>query len=216
MAKAKKIIEDKAKKNIKRRSLQPYEAIEPKIKELISMLDAQRDLIDATVKEYEDRQKAKKKADIKEYYDRKAVVLGDLKEAFFPRIFDEKWLNKTVTGAKYREEILEAIGRAQADVEKLQELHTPFINTVLEKYSETFSYEAAVEKNTELMEASARAGMTGDAPERIAVSVSSESVPVAGDQGILLKVYASSAQLTQITDFMKAIGVSYEIGRMYV
>ena len=41
---------------------------------------------------------------------------------------------------------------------------------------------------------------------------SQEVKPTANaDEGTLLKVYATQYQLNQITDFMKAIGVTYEV-----
>ena len=63
--KAKKVIED-ARKAYKARCLEPYEAIEPQIKELTSLIEQQRLQIDATVKELECRQKEAKKKDYKE------------------------------------------------------------------------------------------------------------------------------------------------------
>jgi len=208
MAKAKKIIEDR-RKEFKKKCLQPYDAVEPQIKELTDMLEEQRKIIDATVKDYEDRRKAEKKAEIKAYYDKKAGELGALADTVFSGIFQENWTNKSTPKAKYQEEIVTAIGQAKADMDRLRGLQTPFIDTVLEKYAQTLSYEEAAAKNTELLEASAQAGIA--AGGTAAVSESS-TVNASADDGTILKVYATPSQLTQITDFMKAIGVTYEIG----
>lgn len=75
--KVKKVIED-ARKAYKARCLAPYDALEPEIKELVDMVEKQRVLIDETVKDYETRQKEAKELEVRKYYDRKAVVLGNL------------------------------------------------------------------------------------------------------------------------------------------
>ena len=70
MNKAKKVIED-CRKAYKAQCLAPYEALEPQVKELVSMIEEQRLLIDETVKEYENRQKQEKEVAVKTYYDKK-------------------------------------------------------------------------------------------------------------------------------------------------
>ena len=54
--KVKKAISD-AEKTYKTKCLEPYEAVKPQIKELIDLVENQRVLIDATVKDFENRQK---------------------------------------------------------------------------------------------------------------------------------------------------------------
>ena len=52
-------------------------------------------------------------------------------------------------------------------------------------------------------------GVTGQLPVAEAVA---EKKPVPSADGTVLRVYANQYQLTQITDFLKAIGVTYEVG----
>ena len=73
--KAKKVVED-ARKAYKARCLEPYEAIEPQIKELIGLIEERRQQIDETVKEYEGRQKEAKEKEVREYFDRVSGSLG--------------------------------------------------------------------------------------------------------------------------------------------
>lgn len=62
----------------KAKCLEPYEAMELQIKELVEMIESQRGLIDDTVKDFESRQKAEKELEVKAYYDKKAFVLGGI------------------------------------------------------------------------------------------------------------------------------------------
>ena len=88
--KVKKVIDD-ARKAYKARCLAPYAALEPQIKELVDMVEKQRVLIDETVKDFETRQKEEKELEVRKYYDRKAVVLGNLADALYSKLFDKKW-----------------------------------------------------------------------------------------------------------------------------
>ena len=65
LAMAKKLIEDR-RKEFKKRCLAPYSAVESKIKELVTMIEEQRSIIDDVVKDYTDRQKGEK--EVKAYY----------------------------------------------------------------------------------------------------------------------------------------------------
>ena len=98
--KAKKVIED-ARKAYKAKCLEPYEAMEPQIKELVEMIESQRGLIDDTVKDFESRQKAEKELEVKAYYDKKAFVLGEYAEPLYAKLLDVKWLNASTAKAKY-------------------------------------------------------------------------------------------------------------------
>ena len=103
LAKAKKIVEDQ-RKAFKAKCMEPYDAIEPHVKELVAMIEEQRVAIDDVVKDYTDRQKAEKEAKIKAFYDKKAHVLGDLAEPLFEKLLDQKWLSAS-SGNKYQEEL---------------------------------------------------------------------------------------------------------------
>ncbi len=214
--KVKKIIED-ARKAYKARCLAPYEALEPQIKELVDMVERQRMMIDDTVKDYEARQKKARELEIKKYYDRKAVILGDLAEAFYPKLFDKKWVNASAGRAKYEESIQAAINGVYNDIEAIKAMVSPFTDTLLQFYAETLSLDAVKKKNAELTKAASTAGLT--TVEEAAAAVGAVipapavkvKVPVNAADGVAMKIYASQNQLNQITDFMKAIGVRYEL-----
>ena len=140
-----------------------------------------------------------------------SFVLGDLAVVLYEKLLDQKWLNKTASKAMVEEEIQAAINKAADDIAAVKEMNSPFMNTLLETYASTLSLDGAKAKHTELMEAAAKAGMnrqTDSAPAQEAVR---EQVTADSGEGVIFKVYGSQSQINQVMDFMKAIGVSYEI-----
>ncbi len=214
--KVKKVIED-ARKAYKARCLAPYDALEPEIKELVDMVEKQRVLIDETVKDYETRQKESKELEVRKYYDRKAVILGNLADVLYPKLFDKKWTNATTARNKYEEGIMAAINTAAADVDEIRSMNTPFVDTLLEVYVETLSMEQVKTKQTELDEAAKKASLTTVEEAAVVLgspieaTVKAEQAPANAEDGVAMKIYATQNQMNQITDFMKAIGVRYEL-----
>jgi hypothetical protein len=213
--KAKKVIED-ARKTYKAKCLEPYEALEPQIKELVEMIESQRTLIDDTVKEFEERQKAEKAAEVKAYYDKKAFVLDKYAEPLYAKILDPKWLNASTTKAKYEEEVQLAINHALYELNEIKAMGSPFVDTLIEIYISSLSMKQVKEKNEELISAYDKVRLTQQpAAENVSpvLAVDSHETKVAANQdgGMVLKIYATQYQLNQITDFMKAIGVTYEV-----
>ena len=193
--KAKKVIED-ARKAYKAKCLEPYEAMEPQIKELVEMIESQRGLIDDTVKDFESRQKVEKELDAK--------------------LLDAKWLNVSTAKAKYEEGVQIAINNALSDINAIKAMESPFVDTLIETYLSSLSMEQVKAKNEELTAAHNKAGLSqtpvSENVSPIQAVPSQEVKPTANaDEGTLLKVYATQYQLNQITDFMKAIGVTYEV-----
>lgn len=213
--KVKKVIED-ARKAYKARCLAPYDALEPDMKSLVDMVEKQRTLIDDTVKEYEARQKDAKEQEIKKFYDRKAIVLGDLAERLYPAILDSKWLNASFQKSKYEEEIITAITSAAADLEEIHALKSPFVDTLIELYCQTRSLDRVKEKQLELEEAANKANLTTNITTpaienpylpHLEISNKASTLP---DDRVVLRLIATQSQLNQVTDLMKAIGIQYE------
>ncbi len=213
--KAKKVVED-ARKAYKARCLKPYEAIEPQIKELTGLIEERRQQIDETVKEYEGRQKEAKEKEVREYYNRVSGSLGSDADKIYQKVFDPKWTNASTNAAKYREEIQIAVASAARDLESIKALDSPFEDTLKEVYLETLSMDAVLQKNGELKEATGKAGLIGAADGNAGMvpaptAMSSETPEADETEGTLVRIHASQARLKQICDFMKAIGVTYEI-----
>lgn len=94
---------------MKKRYLAPYEDFEKQAKELTGLIDAQSAKIDAQVKEFEQREKDDKQAEIKAIYDE---VIGDFKDLIpYERLHDPKWLNKGMSLKAVRAAMEDTIAR---------------------------------------------------------------------------------------------------------
>ena len=213
--KAKKVVDD-ARKVYKARCLEPYEAIEPKIKELTELIEERRRQIDDTVKDFERRSKEEKEKEVREYYDRISECFGTNADRIYQKIFDPKWTNASTGISKYREAVQIVVASVRSDLDRIAALDTPFGDTLRETYLETLSMDAVLQKDSELKEAAGKAGLTeSERPVQVNVSSSStvpDSRPIADEnEGTLVRIHASQPRLNQICDFMKVIGVEYEI-----
>lgn len=208
--KVKKAITD-AEKAYKAKCLEPYEAIRPQINELVDLVEEQRLLIDSTVKDFETRQKEEKEKQVRKYYDRKAVVLGTYADSLYVKLFDKKWTNATTGKAKYEEAIQIAINQAVMDLETIKSWVSPFAETLIETYVMTLSVDKAKEKDLQLTEAAKKAGLTNQTGEANGNTTPTTSAITDAEQGMTMRIFASQNQMNQLIDFMKAIGVGYEL-----
>lgn len=205
----KKALEDR-RKEFKKTCLAPYEEIEPKVKELVGMIDTQTANIDKVVKEYDERRTREKEEEIRKFYDKKALDLGNLAEPLYRRLFDQKWLLKGTSKPKYEEGVLTAITKAKEDLAAIKAMESPFVATLVDTYVATLSMEAVQEKNEELVQATSKAGLDAQAETRVEEPTFSNS-QTDGKEGVTVRIFGTQGQLDQVFDFMKAIGVSYEI-----
>lgn len=209
LAKAKKIVEDQ-RKAFKTKCLEPYDALEPKVKEIVGMIEEQRIAIDSVVKEYTERQKQQKQEEVKKFYMKKASPLGDLAEPLFEKVLDPKWLNATTTKSKYSEEVIAAVSKVQSDLTAIKAIKSPFEATLIEKYVSTLSLDEVKAKQEELVSVAQKAGLTGNSGTQPSAEAA-EPKESSGDGETVLKIRATEKQLDQVFDFMSAIGVAYEV-----
>ena len=116
---------------------------------------------------------------------------------------------------KYEEGIQIAVNNALNDINSIKAMNSPFVDTLIDVYIDTLSMERVENKNAELTEAHSKAKFV-EAPvsesEQPADEIRNQvSLTSSTDGSNMIRVYATKSQLVQITDFMKAIGVTYEI-----
>ena len=103
---------------IKKLVMEPYEQFEVEVKEVIALIDAPAAMIDRQIKEYEERTKEEKRAALKEYFQ---SCIGSLKEMVtFPQIFDQKWLNLSVSLKKAKEDMESKIYEIESNLETIE------------------------------------------------------------------------------------------------
>lgn len=134
---------------IKKECLKPYEDFEAKIKELDGIVSNAIKNIDEQVKGYEEKQKQDKLAKIQEYYN--SIEKAELHWLGLPAIYNEKWLNASVSMKSIQEEInarLEQIANDLATLSNLPE----FGFEATEVYKSTLDINRALNEGRRLSE----------------------------------------------------------------
>lgn len=139
-------LEDK-RKEVKKQCLQPYEEFEKQVKELVAIVNEPVKLIDAQVKDYEERQKAEKEAKIQAIWEKEAHEANA--EISLAKIFNDRWLNTTFTLKKVQEEIKARIEQFNADLAALEKL-PEFSFEAVEVYKQTLNINSAVAEGQRL------------------------------------------------------------------
>lgn len=206
--KLKKEIQAK-QKQCKEACLAPYKAIEDDIKELIEMVEKQSAEVDECVKTFEENAKAKKRIDIKEYYDIKAKPLGKLADRLYSKIYNPKWENATVKEKNYQEDIVITVNKLIADLRQVDKIEGPFKDDLIETYCNTTSIDEVIKKNDELMAVLNKAKVSA---EDIVVESKGALIEEQDntEDGHSIKIIGNQNQIKQILDFIKIIGAEYE------
>lgn len=132
---------------VKKECLKPYEDFEAKIKELDAIVGGAITNIDGQVKAYDEKKKAEKLADIKEYFE--ICIHPDWLK--FEQIFNEKWLNATVAFAKVRGEIDSKLDTIEKDLDTLSSL-PEFAFEATEEYKQSLDINKAISEGHRLSE----------------------------------------------------------------
>lgn len=134
---------------MKKQCLKPYEGFEAKVNELSKIVQEPIRLIDKQVKEYEERQKKAKLEKIKEYY--AGIKNPDLQWLKLSAIYNEKWLNASVSMKSIQEEIHSRLEQVGNDIKTLSEL-PEFGFEATEVYKTTLDINKALNEGRRLSE----------------------------------------------------------------
>ncbi len=93
--------------------MQPFSEFKERINEIIRIIDSPVQIIDSQVRAYEEKQKEDKLLLIKEYWEQSS---NHPEELVFDDVFNEKWLNTSVSMKKIREEIDGIIDKFNQDM----------------------------------------------------------------------------------------------------
>ena len=125
--------------------MQPFNDFKNKINELIQIIDEPVRLIDKQVKEYEENEKAEKKKKIEEYWESKEKPF----EIPIEKVFEEKWLNKSVSMKSIEGAIDVFVESTEKDLETLAKL-PEFAFEALEVYKTTLDINNALNEGRRL------------------------------------------------------------------
>lgn len=127
--------------------MQPFNDFKTKINEIIGIIDKPVAVIDKQVKEYEDKQKQEKKAAIQELF----ATIGFQAFVTLEMIWDEKWLNATVSMKKIEDFMKSELFRIGNDILTLSNL-PEFGFEATEVYKSTLDVNKAINEARRMSE----------------------------------------------------------------
>lgn len=208
------------RKEIKSKCLEPYNAFEIKVKDLLSVVDKPLLAIDSQVKKYEDVQKEEKKSRLEKFYVTEAAELGNI--IAFDAIFNERWLNATFAEENACTEIFNKIAQIKKDLETLStSVDSTFITEVKDTYLTTLDLGEALRRNTYLLEQkkkqaeyeAKKAAQTQIAPAEEPVILGQEVAAAAKSEGkiqqIDFRVWVTAEQKALLKQFLADAGIKY-------
>lgn len=140
---------DRARINTKKVYMTPLTNFESKIKEITLLIDEPIKAIDTQLDVYEEKRKKEKAAEIIAAYEE--IIQDDLKEIIpLIRIQDAKWLNKSTTIKKVREDFEAWNTRVNADLLALDTVEDQYKAAVKQKYIETLNVGTAIAHRDQL------------------------------------------------------------------
>lgn len=137
-----------------REYMKPFDVFKSQINEIIGIIDKPIAVIDAQVKEYEEKEKTEKRQKIEAFWQ------GELREDIttmppewlqLSQIWDDRWLNKTVSIATAKTDIKNAISRISDDLATLSAL-PEFGFEATEVYKTTLDMNKALNEGRRLAE----------------------------------------------------------------
>lgn len=138
---------DDERKKIKKLCMAPYDTFEKQVKELIALIDEPIQLIDAQIKEVEQLKRDEKRKAIEELFS----GIGFQSFVTLEAIWDEKWLNATVSMGKIEEQMKSRLYQISDEVYTIHNL-PEFSFESLEVYKNTLDLNKAIQEGKRLSE----------------------------------------------------------------
>lgn len=127
----KKAISDR-RIEVKNAVMAPYTQFEKEVREIVSLIEQPVSLIDAQIKEYEERAKSEKRAKLEEYFNGIAGGLDGI--LTFGMVFDSRYLNASVSTKKAEEDISAKVGRFRTDLRTIETMCDGKYHTAVKDY----------------------------------------------------------------------------------
>lgn len=135
------------RKRIKKLCMAPYDEFEKQVKELIALIDEPIQLIDSQIKEVEQKRREEKRQKIEELF----ACIGFQTFVTLDKIWDDKWLNASVTLGKIEEQMKSRMYQIGNDVLTIQNL-PEFSFEAMGVYKKTLDLTMAIREGQRLSE----------------------------------------------------------------
>ncbi len=171
---------------VKKAVMEPYSKFEVEVAEVVALIDKPISMIDKQIREYEDRTKAEKKAALKKYFEESASALEGI--LTFDRVFDQRYLNVSVSLNKAKKDIKGKVDRVNTDLRSLEEFcEDKYLTIAKDVYIRTLNVSDALAEAKRLQEFDRKAEeerlrreeeakIAAESKKKISVSKTSESV----------------------------------------
>ena len=180
------------RKRLKKVCIEPYNLFEQQVKEVVALIDEPIQLIDSQLYELEERRKQQKKKDIEALFD----TIGFQTFVTLDNIFDQKWLNASVSLGKIEEQmksIMYKIGTEVATIGNLPE----FSFEAMEVYKKTLDLNKAILEGQRLAEIQKRKQQYEEEQKRIAEEKARQD---AQEQSVLVETVEEIAPVEEKVD----------------
>lgn len=136
---------DDERKRVKKLCMEPCNRFEKEVKEVLALVDEQINAIDVQIKEVEQIKREEKRKAVQELFE----SIGFQKFVTLEMIWDEKWLNASVTLSKVENQMKETMYRIGEEVGTISRL-PEFSFEAMEVYKKTLNLTQAIKKGQEL------------------------------------------------------------------
>lgn len=136
---------DDERKRVKKLCMEPCNRFEKEVKEVLALVDEQISAIDVQIKEVEQIKREEKRKAVQELFE----SIGFQKFVTLEMIWDEKWLNASVTLSKVENQMKETMYRIGEEVGTISRL-PEFNFEAMEVYKKTLDLTQAIKKGQEL------------------------------------------------------------------
>lgn len=145
----KKAISDR-RIQVKKAVMEPYTKFEAEVAEVVALIDKPIAMIDSQIKEYDERVKNEKKQALKEYFEE---IASDLEGVLtFDRVFDQRYLNATVSLNKAKTDIKSKVEKVELDLNTLNSLDAEYRMFARDVYVRTLDMSQAMAEISRLQE----------------------------------------------------------------
>lgn len=200
------------RKRVKKLCLRAYEeSFEPKVKELVALVDAPINEIDTQVKAFEDKKKQLKDEEIRAFYSENAKDI--LMIVPYEKVFSEKWLNVSTSMKSIEDEILSLVDKVKLDISTINELKSEYVDQIKACYVDTLDIGQALRFGHELEE---KAKRLAEFEKQKAQETPIIENPAPVEQTavkmfqINFRVTATAEQLQGLKEYLTANNIKYE------
>lgn len=145
----KKAISDR-RIEVKNAVMAPYTQFEKEVKEVVSLIEKPMSMIDGQIKEYEERTKAEKKQKLEDFF---REISTEYDFLTFDKVFEQKYLNTSVSLKKAKEDIRQKVDRIAADYRSIDSFASEkYRGAAKDVYTRTLNLSAALAEDKRLTE----------------------------------------------------------------